>query len=931
MTNEESMIKMETTQLLRREVSFLGKLLGEVLVQQCGHETFRTVETIRERSKLLRSDFKDHQFSEYMNVIRHLEPEMRHNVIRAFAVYFQLVNIAEQNHRIRRKKEYDRTRGQMIQQGSIESVVKKFHDDQVGEAEIQHVLSQISLQLVMTAHPTEASRRTILEAHRRLSRLLLEHEQYLIDATPEYDPQRKQVESQIFNEILTLWQTDEIRDRKPTVIDEVRNGLFYFDETLFDVLPDIYGEVERCLNKYFPDTDWDVPSFLKFGSWIGGDRDGNPNVTSNFTWDTLHMHRNLALKKYDASLSELVSLFSFSTNLIKPSSELLESIFVDSEQTEMDMDMAWRNEKEPYRKKLTFMKEKLRNVRLEDKHFKYGSPEEFLNDLKVIDHSLRMHSADSLADTYLKKLIRQVELFGFYLAKLDIRQHSKVHENALTEIFSEIGMHENYGSLSEKEKIALLVGCLEDPRPLTSTHLRYSDSTTECLAVFRTIRNAQHEFGLNCITTYLVSMTQGVSDLLEVLVFAKEVGLYKRSKDGIVSCSLQSTPLFETIEDLRAAPEIVATLLSISSYRNSLVDMNDVQEIMLGYSDSNKDGGVLTANWELREALLNITKSAQSENVSLRFFHGRGGALGRGGMPLHRSILAQPPQTLGAGFKITEQGEVLSSRYAMKQIAYRSLEQATSAIISQALKANRGIQLEQVQKWEPVMAQISQDALQKYQDLVFRDDDFIDFFHESTPLLEVGELNIGSRPPKRKDSKSLEDLRAIPWVFAWTQSRYLLPAWYAAGTALNKFYNDQPEHLATLKEMYEKWSFFRTLIDNLQMALAKADLLIAKQYVSMVKSDEVRQRIYGAIESEYILTSQLILSITGQNEILDNVSVIQESIRLRNPYVDPLSYLQVELLKELREIRETGKDNQFLLREVLLTINGIALGMRNTG
>jgi phosphoenolpyruvate carboxylase len=359
--------------------------------------------------------------------------------------------------------------------------------------------------------------------------------------------------------------------------------------------------------------------------------------------------------------------------------------------------------------------------------------------------------------------------------------------------------------------------------------------------------------------------------------------------------------------------------------------MNHVQEIMLGYSDSNKDGGVLTANWELREALLNITKAAKSKSVVLRFFHGRGGALGRGGMPLHRSIHAQPPETLGAGFKITEQGEVLSSRYAMKQIAYRSLEQAASAILSQALTAYRGAELEYEQQWESVMAQVSEDALQKYQDLVFREDDFIDFFHESTPLLEIGELNIGSRPPKRKDSKSLEDLRAIPWVFAWTQSRYLLPAWYAAGSALHAFYDNQPSNLDVLKSMYAKWSFFRTLIDNLQMALAKADLLIARQYVGMVKNAEVRERIFSQIEKEYHLTSQIILLITGQKEILDNVSVIQESIRLRNPYVDPLSYLQVQLLQELRQLREEGKDNQFLLREVLLTINGIALGMRNTG
>jgi phosphoenolpyruvate carboxylase len=426
-------------------------------------------------------------------------------------------------------------------------------------------------------------------------------------------------------------------------------------------------------------------------------------------------------------------------------------------------------------------------------------------------------------------------------------------------------------------------------------------------------------------------MTQGTSDLLEVMVLSKEAGLYRRESNGRVICTLQPAPLFETIDDLHAAPEIIHALFKIPAYRDSLSSLHNVQEIMLGYSDSNKDGGVVTANWELRVALKSITEAASNYNVKLKFFHGRGGALGRGGMPLDRSILAQPADTLGAGIKITEQGEVLSQRYAIKGIAYRSLEQAIWALITAAMVAKHPQSEQAEHQWEDIMIDISERSQNKYQDLIFRDEDFLTFFKESTPLPEIGELNIGSRPAKRKNSDRFEDLRAIPWVFAWTQSRYLIPAWYAAGSGLQSFYEGNPENLRTLQEMYAKWTFFRSMIDNLQMALAKADLVIAKEYGSLIKDASMGERIYHIIKEEYELTSNLILQITGQKEILDNVSVLQESIRLRNPYVDPLSYMQVTLLTELRALRDVDGDDAILLREVLLTINGIAAGLRNTG
>lgn len=930
MSDSTAIINKNTSNnLLRRDVRFLGHILGEVLIHQGGNTLFTIVEQIREMSKTLRAQYTPEMYAELKKTINGLAPEIRHQVIRAFAIYFQLINIAEQNHRIRRKRDYERTAGENVQPGSIEDVVRELKSLNISAAEVQEMISGISLELVMTAHPTEATRRAVLDIHQRIAKYVEE-----LDNPNLTFREREQLREQLLGEVITLWQTDELRDRKPTVIDEVNNGLYYFDETLFDVLPQVYQELERCLLKYYPEESWHVPTFLKFGSWIGGDRDGNPSVTSAITWQTLTMHRKLVLEKYEQELRKLMAHMSFSKNIVAVTSELLDSIEQDRKAIDLSNDEGWRNEKEPYRIKVRYMIEKIINTgnpNIADKK-KYKNPEQFMADLQVIERSLRNHYADFIADSYVQKLIRQVELFGFHLATLDVRQHSKEHESAMTEILAGMSLCPNYAALSEQEKIELLTALLNDPRPITSPYIKYSESTQECLDVYRVIQKAQAEFGRDCITSYLISMTQGSSDLLEVLVFAKEAGLYLHEPDGSVTCTLQSVPLFETIDDLHAAPDIMSTLYQIPAYRKSLVSRNNLQEIMLGYSDSNKDGGVITANWELRVALRSITAAAKKYDVKLKFFHGRGGALGRGGMPLNRSILAQPADTVGGGIKITEQGEVLSSRYSIKGIAYRSLEQATSALITSALWARNPQQDASEKQYEEIMRGISEKAQQKYQDLIFRDPDFMSFFKESTPLPEIGELNIGSRPSKRKNSDRFEDLRAIPWVFAWTQCRYLLPAWYAAGTGLYSYYQDNSEHLETMKEMYNNWSFFRGLIDNLQMALAKADLLIAKEYGSMIKDQQVAKRIYELIADEYKRTSDLILLITGQQEILDNVPVIQESIRLRNPYVDPLSYMQVNLLSELRSTREDGgEDDPLLLREVLLTINGIAAGLRNTG
>ncbi|MBU5671766.1 phosphoenolpyruvate carboxylase [Paenibacillus brevis] len=923
--------KTNSNNLLRRDIRFLGNILGEVLVHQGGNELLDIVEKIREASKSLRAMFMPELHDEFKSMINSLEPDIRHQVIRAFAIYFQLVNIAEQNHRIRRKRDYERSAGDAVQFGSIEAAVRDLKEHGFNFSEAQEVLEGMSLELVMTAHPTEAMRRAILDIHKRIADDVMQ----LDNPTLTYR-EREQLREKLLNEVITLWQTDELRDRKPTVLDEVRNGMYYFHETLFHVLPEVYQELERCLSKYYPEHLWHVPTYLRFGSWIGGDRDGNPSVTADVTWQTLKMQRKLVIREYQNLLAELFKYLSFSTSIVDVSDELMASIQRDRLQVKLLKTPVWNNDKEPYRVKLTYMTEKLHMVLdsgKKDSRESFYDVNGLIEDLKVIDRSLRHHYADYVADTHLNKIIRQVELFGFHTATLDIRQHSKEHENAMTEVLANMNIVSNYAELEEEAKLELLERLLNDPRPLTSSYQEYSDSTKECLNVYRTIFNAQKEFGTQCITSYLISMTEAASDILEVMVFAKEVGLFRKEADGKVICTLQSVPLFETIDDLHAAPDIMRRLFSMPVYRQSVAAMKDLQEIMLGYSDSNKDGGVVTANWELRVALKQITAAAKDFGIKLKFFHGRGGALGRGGMPLNRSILVQPPETIGGGIKITEQGEVISSRYSLRGIAYRSLETATSALITAAIQAKVHEEngTEKEDHWDEIIAGISETSLEKYQDLVFREPDFLKFFRESTPLIEVGELNIGSRPSKRKNSDRFEDLRAIPWVFAWTQSRYLFPAWYAAGTGLNTYYQGKEENLKVLQDMYKNSVFFKSLIDTLQFAVIKADLVIAEEYARMCGEEDYKERIFRQIEEEFRLTKDMILKITGLSDILENAPDLQESIRQRNPYVDPLSYMQVKLLSELREARELGRNDSVLLREVLLTINGIAAGLRNTG
>ncbi len=907
---------------LRNDVKKLGNMLGEILVHQGGIELFNKVESIREMTKSLRQNYDHSVYSKLKEEINSLESPTRQQVIRAFSIYFHLVNIAEQNHRIRRRKQYQLQDGAKLQAFSLEKAVSSLKDLEMNKEEIKDVLSNLSIELIITAHPTEATKRTVLEIQKRISKIL-----YQLDSPLVSKKERELLEEDLFNEVTTLWQTDELRYRKPNVLDEVRNGLYYFDETLFNIIPDVHQNLEQELKEYFPEHQLDVPNFLHFGSWIGGDRDGNPFVTPEVTWETLKLQRDLVLKKYEEAIIDLMKRFSQSSSRVAINDSFHHHV-EEQEGTYLNEQEAWAVKGEIYRRKFAVILKRIREVG--QSSLGYQKSEDLLEDLVMIKKYAEEHQPSNNRLKSIRKLIRQVELFGFHLATLDIRNHSSEHEHAVAELLKVVKVCDNYASLDESEKMEVLKSVLSEPRPLSLFEGDYSEQTQKVLKVFKLIRQAHLEFGSRSIEVYLVSMTQSASDLLEVLVLAKEAGIYRLHADGTVESGLHVAPLLETIDDLVAGPHIMKTLFELDLYRHHLQEKGDHQEIMLGYSDGSKDGGTLTANWKLFKAQQEIHEMARDYNIRLKFFHGRGGSLGRGGGPLNRSILSQPMETLGDGVKITEQGEVLSSRYLFEDIAFRNLEQAASALLEATATVSKKTEHGHFREteWEEAMEEISKVSLRKYQSLVFEDEDFLTYFNQATPLKELGKLNIGSRPTSRKNSQKFEDLRAIPWVFAWTQSRQMIPAWYAAGSGFKAFVEKDAKNLELLQQMYQKWPFFHSTINNLQMALMKADLPTAKEYLHLVKDQEIAKRIFSDISNEYETTKELLLKISGNQELLDHMPNIRESVRRRNPYVDPLNFLQVDLIQKLRQEENPGEE---LMTEVLLTISGVAAGLVNTG
>lgn len=907
--------------LLRNDVKMLGNILGEILVLHGGKELFDKVEAIRDMTKGIRKEFDADTYETLKREISNLEPPMRQQVIRAFSIYFHLINIAEQNHRIRRRRQY-LLKGEASQSFSLEKAVTNVKGYGLTNDNIQDVLDELSIELIMTAHPTEATKRTVLEIQKRISEKLRE-----LDNPLTTEKEKEQVKESLFNEVTALWHTDELRHRKPEVLDEVKNGLYYFDQTLFDTLPDVFQELDVQLQEQISEEDWQVPNFIRFGSWIGGDRDGNPNVTPEITWKTLELQREMILKKYDAAIVDLMRRFSQSSERISISHSFIDKTEKE-ENAYLQEKEKWPVKSEVYRRKFAIILKRLRETGESVNGYQFA--EELADDLTEIKENAEAHLPKMKKLKTIRKVIRQVQMFGFHLATLDVRNHSGEHEPAVHEILKAVHVTEDYSALAEEEKQKVLLQVLNDQRPLLLFDGGYSEATQEMLKVFRMIRKAHEEFGKRAIEVYLISMAESPSDLLEVMVLAKETGLYRLYPDGSVESDLDVAPLLETIDDLIAGPKIMETLFKTEIYSKQLQARKGSQEIMLGYSDGSKDGGTLSANWNLFKAQLEIHNTARKYDVRLKFFHGRGGSLGRGGGSLNTSILSQPMETLGDGVKITEQGEVLSSRYLLEEIAYRNLEQAASALFEACAKVSSAPDQMKLRKneWEAAMDAISEKSLKKYQSLVFGDPDFLTYFNQATPLAEIGDLNIGSRPMSRKNSQHFDDLRAIPWVFAWTQSRHMFPAWYAAGTGLQSFIEESENNLEVLQTMYKEWSFFHSTINNLQMALMKADMKTAKEYLELVEDPALAERIFEDIADEYERTKKALLQISGNDELLSHTSNIKESVHLRNPYVDPLNFLQVDLIHKLRE---TSNPSDALVTEVLLTINGVAAGLVNTG
>jgi len=920
------MTQSNATALLRRDVRLLGNMLGEVLLTHGGPHLLDTVEKIRTLSKASRSDADLAAFEALHCEIKALDFSLRQDVIRAFAIFFHLVNIAEQNHRIRRNREYASEDIKTIQPFSIENAIIKLKDAGYTAEDVKKALPHLSLKLVMTAHPTEASKKTIIRTQKRIGMALKELDHPLLS-----EKEQEFIKINLLNEVAILWQSNELFSKKPKVLDEVKAGLYYFDETLFDVLPDIHRELRISLRKHFPETRWDnVPNFLFFGSWIGGDRDGNPFVTHDITWKTLELQRNLILKKYLEVFDNLIDRYSYSNTRITVSDDLIKLV-EEKESKYLEEEDRWPLRSEMYRRALAFMRYRLTQVGISEDG--YQDPSELLEELKILRASLKNHlpSRDELRR--IKRFILQIELFGFHLAPLDVRNHSGEHENAICEILAKVNITQKYSHLSEAEKIETLNRVLVDPRPLLLPGENYSEGTQEVIATFKTIKRAHDAFGPVVIPTYLISMTQSASDLLEVLVLAKEVCLYYLHPDGSITTTLNIAPLLETIEDLTAGQQIMQEMFKMPIYMHHLALLDNKQEIMLGYSDGSKDGGPLTANWKLYKSQIEISDLAKQYNVDVKFFHGRGGSLGRGGGPLSRSIITQPFQTITNGIKITEQGEVLSLRYLLPDIATRSLEQATSALLQNVATALKLSADEnptyQDPRWLDALNAISDVSFRKYRSLVFENENFFDYYSDVSPLNEIGSMNIGSRPMRRQNAPSFENLRAIPWVFSWLQNRQFLPGWYAAGTGLDAFANAKPEHLELMQQMYKDWPFFTAIIDNLHLALMKADMQTAKAYIPLAADQAAATAIFAEVEEEFERTKNIVLKISEVKELLAHYPRIENSVHLRSPYIDPLNLLQVDILQELREADE-GKQKALLI-QMLLTISGIAAGLRNTG
>jgi phosphoenolpyruvate carboxylase len=927
---------------LRSRVKLYGNLLGQVLLAQAGESVYDAVETLRTGYLELRERDDLQQRCRLMKVAAELDLATLEQVVRAFSTYFSLVNVAEEAFLHRQRRVHVST-GKPLWRGSFDDTLRAFHDKGVSADQLQSLLNETVYIPVFTAHPTEAKRRTVMEGLRRI--FLIGEE---LNNKQLSDYQRDEIVERLLAHIQILWKTDEVRLTKPTVEAEVKNGLYYFRNAIFQSVPDVYRNLERAVKRVYAEEGGrekiKVPSFLRFGSWIGGDRDGNPNVTPDVTRAALRLQCRTVLGCYIDRVEMLSHILTHSAQFVTPSPQFIDSL----ERDRLIARTAFRDNpdqfaKEPYRRKLAIMTHRLRrNLLLVNQRIAgylhgalgegYASEQDFLADLYVIRDSLRTHGDANLAGGRLKDVIRLVETFGFYLAQLDLRQESSVHTAAVAEILGRAGRVQSYQDLTEQEKLRTLDELLTNsPSPFPLNEMSLSDETRRTVDVLYVMAEMREEISPDAFGSYVISMTHTASHVLEVMFLASLAGLAGRDAQGKWHCDIRISPLFETIEDLANVGDVLTKLFGQPAYSELLRASGNLQEVMLGYSDSCKDGGILASVWSLYRAQQDIIATSQRFDVKCYLFHGRGGTIGRGGGPTHDAIMAQPPNTVEGRIKITEQGEVLSYKYSNTETATYELTMGTTGL----LKASSHllvVQDEHLDEHVEAMDALARLGEKAYRELTDYTDGFLDYFYEATPVVEIGQLNIGSRPSHRKQKdRSKYSIRAIPWVFGWAQSRHTLPAWYGIGYALETLCADDPNRLACLRSMYKEWPFFRTLMDNTQMSLAKADMKIAREYANLSRHPEIADKIFGMVKTEYERTIAQVKEVTQCEVLLEENTMLRLSLQRRNPYLDPLNHIQILLLKQHRQLEPEQQTEDELLHPLLRTINAIAAGMRNTG
>jgi phosphoenolpyruvate carboxylase len=898
---------------LSQTIKLLGNTLGQVLVEQESKEIFDIEEEIRDLSKKRRMG-DSLATKNLSNQVESLTDEQARAVASAFALYFDLVNLAEENDRIAAFSAKRRERGQSPD--SIKAVVARFKTHNVSAVKLQALLDSLDIELVLTAHPTQAKRRSLMSKLVRISRLLK-------DLTEKDSQHLKEAElvDELYSEISTYWLTERARTAQPQVTDEVRTGLYFIDEIFWEVLPLVYKELEETLAEHYPEVT--IPKkWLSLASWIGGDRDGNPNVTHQITAETLRLHRGLAIEKHRKSIQDLARKFTFSERLFPPPRALIEWFQGRKPYPEHVAYLASRYQNEPFRLALSLLASDLHFASQEamTSHLLSDNPLQAriqLKDLTTPVEIITEHLPEKLGKATIFPLNKQLNIFGLHAARLDIREDASRINAVVGEILRALNLTPHFEGECDADRIEYLTALMEQPPSNLADRPGVTEQTAETWSVFKLIRRAQEVYGNDLFGAFVISMTQCPADVLSVLLLSRWAGCQE---------NLMISPLFETVDDLRNAPEILDFLFNHTQYRQHLRANGDQQMVMIGYSDSNKDAGYLSANWNLYQAQEKITKVCRENGIKLTLFHGRGGTVARGGGPANRGILAQPPGTINGRFRLTEQGETIASRYSNPDMAFQHLDQVVSAVISASLPEENVLQVPLT--WRQEIEVMSEAAKQAYRGLVYQSPGFMRFWQEVTPIHEITHLRIGSRPAARQPgTHQVTKIRAIPWVFSWMQSRFNLPGWFGLGTGLASVSSSE-----VLQEMYAKWQFFRAILDNAEMSLQKADLEIARLYLTLADDRREADRFFQMIYSEFELTKERILAITSNNNLLDNDPDLQRSIQLRNPYIDPLNFIQVETLHRLRAIKDpTNPLVEELQNIIVLTVNGIASGLRNTG